>query len=409
MNAEGLNKFNVIKAADYVRPALKDNQQVAATVSEILTDIKNEGDEAVDRWTEQIDGRQAGYITLKPFDEYDLSDELKASIQFAYQRIKNFCQFQIKDLKSDAFSDDIGEFGYIYQPIERVGAYIPGGQFPLISTAMMTLTPAQVAGCPVRVACSPSDHPALLAAASLAGATEFLHLGGAQAIGALSYGYKDTAAVNLVVGPGNAYVNQAKAQIQGRTAIDTLAGPSELLIYANEVTEPEWLMLDALAQAEHDANAVSVVVSESEQLLENLYIALENHDDGKQLLANDNVVLVLSANQEESVAFINDYAPEHLTVCDTDFDCSLLTNYGSLFVGENSAVAFGDYCAGPNHTLPTEGAAKFSGGLSVHQFLKVQSTQKISDAGRAELAQHAANLAEAEGLIYHQKSSEVRK
>lgn len=409
MNAEGLNKFNVIKTADYVRPALKDNQQVAATVSEILSDIKNEGDAAVDRWTEQIDGRQAGYITLKPFDEYELSDELKASIQFAYQRIKSFCEFQIKDLKSDAFSDTIGEFGYIYQPIERVGAYIPGGQFPLISTAMMTLTPAQVAGCPVRVACSPSDHPALLAAASLAGATEFLHLGGAQAIGALSYGYKDTAAVDLVVGPGNAYVNQAKAQIQGRTAIDTLAGPSELLIYANEVAEPEWLMLDALAQAEHDANAVSVVVSESEQLLANLYTALENHDDGKQLLANDNVVLVLSVSQEESVAFINDYAPEHLTVCDTDFDCSLLTNYGSLFIGENSAVAFGDYCAGPNHTLPTEGAAKFSGGLSVHQFLKVQSTQKISDAGRTELAQHAANLAEAEGLIYHQKSAEVRK
>ncbi|WP_154222676.1 histidinol dehydrogenase [Marinicella rhabdoformis] len=409
MNAEGLNKLNVIKAADYVRPALKGNQQVAATVSEILSDIKNEGDAAVDRWTEQIDGRQAGYITLKPFDEYDLSDELKASIQFAYQRIKNFCQFQIKDLKSDEFSDDIGEFGYIYQPIERIGAYIPGGQFPLISTAMMTLTPAQVAGCPVRVACSPSDHPALLAAASLAGATEFLHLGGAQAIGALSYGYKDTAAVNLVVGPGNAYVNQAKAQIQGRTAIDTLAGPSELLIYANEVAEPEWLMLDALAQAEHDANAVSVVVSESEQLLENLYTGLENHDDGKQLLANDNVVLVLSASQEESVAFINDYAPEHLTVCDTGFDCSLLTNYGSLFVGENSAVAFGDYCAGPNHTLPTEGAAKFSGGLSVHQFLKVQSTQKINDNGRVQLSKHAATLAEAEGLIYHQKSSEIRK
>lgn len=399
----------IISAADYVRPALKDSQQVVETVAQILSDIKTESDAAVDRWTEQIDGRKAGYIQLKPFDEYDLSDDLKASIQFAYQRIKNFCQFQAKHLSNDQFSDDIGDFGYIYQPIERIGAYIPGGQFPLISTALMTLTPAQVAGCPVRVACSPSDHPALLAAASLAGATEFLHLGGAQAIGALSYGYKDTAPVSLVVGPGNAYVNQAKAQIQGRTAIDTLAGPSELLIYANEVENPEWLMLDALAQAEHDPNAVSVVVSESKQLLENLYTALKNHDDGQQLLANDNVVLVLSQNQAESVDFINDYAPEHLTVCDENFDSSLLTSYGSLFIGENSAVAFGDYCAGPNHTLPTEGAAKFSGGLSVHQFLKVQSTQCISDAGRRVLASHAAMLAEAEGLIYHQKSADVRK
>lgn len=403
MNAE------IKKTSDYVRPALKDNQQVAETVAQILSDIKTEGDAAVDRWAQQIDGRKAGYVQLKPFDAYDLGEDLKASIQYAYQRIKNFCQFQAKHLNNDQFSDDIGEFGYKYQPIERIGAYIPGGQFPLISTALMTLTPAQVAGCPVRVACSPSDHPALLAAASLAGATEFLHLGGAQAIGALSFGYQNTSPVSLVVGPGNAYVNQAKAQIQGRTAIDTLAGPSELLIYANQVQHPEWLMLDALAQAEHDANAVSVVVSESEQLLENLYMALANHDDGKQLLAGENVVLLLSQNQDESVAFINDYAPEHLTVCDEDFDCSLLTNYGSLFIGENSAVAFGDYCAGPNHTLPTEGAAKFSGGLCVHQFLKVQSTQRISDAGRTELAKHAATLAEAEGLVYHQKSAVVRR
>jgi histidinol dehydrogenase len=248
-----------------------------------------------------------------------------------------------------------------------------------------------------------------LAAASLAGATQFLHVGGAQAIGALSYGFAQTKPVNLIVGPGNAYVNQAKAQVQHRTQIDTLAGPSELLIYANQIKQPAWLMYDALAQAEHDANAISIVVSESATLLENLYELLAEHDKGKELLDNDNIVLLLAESQKQSLEFINHYAPEHLMVCDESMKTALFKNYGSLFIGENSAVAFGDYCAGPNHTLPTAGAAKFSGGLSVHQFLKVLSTQKISETGRGVLANISAKLAAAEGLIYHQKSAEIRK
>ncbi len=273
----------------------------------------------------------------------------------------------------------------------------------------MTLVPAQVAGCPVRVACSPSDHPALLAAASLAGATQFIQVGGAQAIGALSFGFDQTAPVNMIVGPGNAYVNQAKSQVQHRTQIDTLAGPSELLIYANQIKQPEWLMYDALAQAEHDANAISIVVSESVELLENLYSMLVEHDKGKTLLDQDNIVLLLAEDQQQSLDFINDYAPEHLMVCDESMKTALFKNYGSLFIGENSAVAFGDYCTGPNHTLPTAGAAKFSGGLSVHQFLKVLSNQKVSETGRGVLANISAKLAAAEGLIYHQKSAEIRK
>ncbi|WP_099018228.1 histidinol dehydrogenase [Marinicella litoralis] len=348
-------------------------------------------------------------MDLLPFDDYAIDQGLKDAIKSAYRRIQKYCQFQIKDLKNDQFSDEMGDFGFVYQPIERIGAYIPGGQFPLISTALMTLVPAKVAGCPVRVACSPSDHPALLAAASLAGATQFLHIGGAQAIGALSYGFAQTAPVNMIVGPGNAYVNQAKAQVQHRTQIDTLAGPSELLIYANQIKHPEWLMYDALAQAEHDANAISLVVSESTALLDKLYTLLADHDKGKALLANDNIVLLLSDDQKQSLSFINDYAPEHLMVCDESMKTALFTNYGSLFIGENSAVAFGDYCAGPNHTLPTAGSAKFSGGLSVHQFLKVLSTQKINNTGRGVLANISAKLAAAEGLIYHQKSAEIRK
>jgi histidinol dehydrogenase len=273
----------------------------------------------------------------------------------------------------------------------------------------MTLTPAQVAGCPVRIACSPSDHPAILAAASLAGATQFLHLGGAQAIGALSFGFDDIKPVNMIVGPGNAYVNTAKAQVQSHTKIDTLAGPSELMIYANELKNTEWIMYDALAQAEHDIDAVSIVVSTSKQLLENLYTCTTAHESGVELIKNKQIQFVLANNNEQALDIINDYAPEHLLVTDTQIDIKLFTNYGSLFIGENSAVAFGDYCAGPNHTLPTNGAGKYSGGLSVHQFFKVLSTQKINDKGRTKLAKVSAILAKAEGLKFHQKSAIVRE
>jgi len=399
--------YSLVK--DYQRPAFKDQSKIEATVAQILEKIKVHGDPAVQAISQKIDQQDAQYIKLLPFEDYAIDQSLKDAIKSAHRRIQKFCQFQIKNLKNDQFSDEMGDFGFVYQPIERIGAYIPGGQFPLISTALMTLVPAKVAGCPVRVACSPSDHPALLAAASLAGATQFLHVGGAQAIGALSYGYAQTEPVNMIVGPGNAYVNQAKAQVQHRTQIDTLAGPSELLIYANQIKQPEWLMYDALAQAEHDANAISLVVSETPELLDNLYMLLAEHDKGKALLDNDNIVLLLSADQKQSLAFINDYAPEHLMVCDESMKTALFTNYGSLFIGENSAVAFGDYCAGPNHTLPTAGSAKFSGGLSVHQFLKVLSTQKINNTGRGVLANISAKLAAAEGLIYHQKSAEIRK
>jgi len=400
---------DIIQARDYQRPPLSDQHNIDTTVADILSDIRSNGDAAVQQWAEKIDGKPGRLIALKPFDAYDLPERLASAIEAAHKRIRRFCRFQMQQLGNQSFEDEVGSFSSIYQPIERIGAYVPGGQFPLISTALMTLTPAAVAGCPVRIACSPSEHPALLAAASLAGATAFIGLGGAQAIGALSYGFEDIAAVNMIVGPGNAYVNSAKAQVQHRTKIDTLAGPSELLIYANQLQNPEWILLDALAQAEHDPNAVSVVVSTEEDILQQLLSRCQEHAGGQQLLRNQQIVFIQAADETEAIEFINDYAPEHLMVCDPAFGVNKLTNYGSLFVGENAAVAFGDYCSGPNHTLPTAGAAKFSGGLSVHQFMKVLTIQNINDDGRQQMARLAATLAEAEGLSFHQQSAEVRK
>jgi len=410
MNDNSNDKRNtpIILAQDYQRAELKDNQKIEQTVATILEDIRTNGDVAVNQWSEKIDGQKGQFIALKPFEDYPLEADLALAIKTAYQRIKTFCEFQIKDLKDASFTDEYGQFGYCYVPIERIGAYIPGGRFPLISTSLMTLVPAQVAGCPERIACSPSTHPALLAAASLAGASQFIQLGGAQAIGALSYGYEKIKPVNMMVGPGNAYVNSAKAQLQHRTKIDTLAGPSELLIYAEQLQNPEWIMYDALAQAEHDPNAISLIVSTSQQLLEDLYTCTNASIAGQELLKNQQILFILAKNKSQAIELINDYAPEHLLVTDRDCDCSLFKNYGSLFIGENSAVAFGDYCTGPNHTLPTNAAGKNSGGLSVHQFLKVLSTQKVNDKGRQELAKTSALLAKAEGLAFHEKSAEVR-
>ncbi len=399
----------IIQAKDFKRAELKDNQHIKKTVGEILNDIRTNGDKAVDSWSQKIDGQKGKPITLKAFADYRLKPELAQAIQSAHKRIKDFSEFQAKDLKNDTFNDGFGEFGYKYQAIERIGAYIPGGRFPLISTALMTITPAKVAACVDIIACSPSNHPALLAAASLAGATQFLHLGGAQAIGALSYGFGKINAVNMIVGPGNAYVNEAKAQVQHRTKIDTLAGPSELLIYTENLQNPEWIMFDALAQAEHDPNAISLVVSTSLQLLENLYTRTNAHAAGQSLIKNHQILFIQCENHAQAIDLINHYAPEHLLVTDSNCDMDVFTNYGSLFIGENSAVAFGDYCTGPNHTLPTNAAGKNSGGLSVHQFLKVLSTQKVNNKGRNEFAKTSSILAQAEGLKFHQKSADIRK
>lgn len=399
---------DIIPVHAYQRPAMRQQSDVTETVRNLIQQVAGEGDTAINQFSRDIDGFTPQRITLKDFDDYSLTDALKTAIKSSHQRIKKFCRFQAAGLKSATYQDDCGEFTSLYQPIERIGAYIPGGRFPLISTALMTLTPAKVAGCPVRIACSPSDHPALLAAASLAGATGFIKIGGAQAIAALSYGWSDISPVNMIVGPGNAFVNEAKAQIQHRTAIDTLAGPSELLIYANQVKHVDWLVADALAQAEHDPAAVSVVVSESISLLTQIKESLEHQDKSNELFQQGNIVLLHSDHQADSVKFINDYAPEHLQVCVSGINPGLFTNYGSLFMGENSAVAFGDYCSGPNHTLPTASAAKYSGGLGVHQFLKVLTQQSISDQGRTTLAKIATEMARAEGLSEHQRSAELR-
>jgi histidinol dehydrogenase len=394
----------ITKAQDWKRQTLAANCEIVNKVSEMLAAIQSEGDQAIQAMAQKLDQQPVKEIELLPFDEYQLDSELSEAIQLAAARIERFAEFQKQGLDSRTFEDDYGVFGQKVEPIERVGAYIPGGRYPLISTALMTLIPARVAGSKVRIACSPSDNPALLAAASLAGATKFIQIGGVQAIGALAFGYDNEPAVDIIVGPGNAWVNEAKKQVQGKVKIDGLAGPSELLALCDREQPIEWLALDALAQAEHDPMACSLIVSDDSNWLVSMLSYLENNSTTNKLLKDQQIELIFADSKQQMIDFSQTYAPEHLMLCDPSIDVDLLSNYGSLFIGANSAVALGDYITGPNHTLPTLGYAKQNGGLNVATFLRVLTIQDVNNEGRKLLSKQAALIAEAEGLEFHKAS-----
>ena len=399
----------ITKAGDWQRPSINQDRTFASKVGDILKDIEQNGDTAVIRYSEKFDQTPAKEITLEPFDAYQLPEQLATAIKTAANRIATFARFQMEGQQSRTYSDDFGSYGQVVNPIERVGAYIPGGRFPLISTALMTLIPAKIAGCETRIACSPSTEPAILAAASLAGATRFFQIGGVQAIGALTYGFADFQPVDIIVGPGNAWVNEAKRQVQAKVKIDGLAGPSELLAICDNNQPIDWMALDALAQAEHDPDACSYIISDDANWLVSLLSHIESQEKTRPLLKNKQVELIYAETVDEIIQFSEDYAAEHLMLCHASISTEQLSNYGSLFIGANSAVALGDYISGPNHTLPTLGYAKQTGGLSVNSFLRVQTIQELNDKGRKALSEAAAPLAEAEGLEFHRQSLLIRQ
>lgn len=394
--------------ANWQKPNAQQNAFRLQSVIELIKQVEKGGDTAINDLSKRFDGFSPEFITLKPFSDYDLTEDLSKAIRSAAKRIERFCRFQKEALRDREYSDNTGRYGYCYRPIKRIGAYIPGGRFPLISTALMTLIPAKIADCEERIACSPSDHPAILAAASLAGATGFIKVGGAQAIAALALGYQELEPVEMIVGPGNQYVNAAKQYFQSRLAIDVPAGPSELLILAGEEANLDWIIADMAAQAEHDPQAHSVFVTDKTNLITSLYQEISSNDYLWSLYQAKQIALVLAQDIQDMVAFSDSFAPEHLLLADTRIKESNLNNFGAIFIGDNSAVAYGDYCSGPNHTLPTMGSAKYSSGLSVSSFLKVQTVQQVNESGRDELGNIAKTLAEAEQLVWHERSIEVR-
>jgi sulfopropanediol 3-dehydrogenase len=414
----------------YLKRATDDDatdDDVIDRVRMILSRVEADGDEALRAFTERFDGVERDTPRLREEERQQALDELddthRRIVDHNYERIRAFAERQLECLSP--FEEDFGDgimMGHSIEPIERMGAYVPGGRYPLLSSALMTLTPPVVAGVGELVVVTPptdsgQPHPATVYAAEVAGADDVYVGGGAQAIGALTYGTETVPSVDKIVGPGNAYTNEAKRQVFGEVGIDMLAGPSEILVLADETGDPELIACDLLAQAEHDPNARPLLVTTDESLGRDVIAEVEDQLRG---LATADVAgtawetqgeVVVCSSLADAVATTNDYAPEHLEVHTTDPRAAVenLHSYGSVFLNEHSAVVFSDKCVGTNHVLPTGQAARYTGGLSVFDCVRVLTKQELTADGVEQVQPWATRQAQEERLEGHAKSASLRR
>ncbi|WP_256545524.1 histidinol dehydrogenase [Halobellus inordinatus] len=405
---------------------------VRADVSEIVGRVRQEGDVAVREFCREFDGVEVGNLDITDDAEraYEaIDDDVREAIETAAENIREFHERQVPDDWRASFSSgsDGGEpgsgrreLGRRFRPLERVGVYAPGGTAAYPSSVLMGVVPAKVAGVEhVALATPPAEelNPVTLAAAHVAGADRIYSVGGAQAIGALAYGTESVTAVQKVVGPGNKWVTAAKAEVRGDVDIDFLAGPSEVLVLADDTADPELVASDLVAQAEHDPNASVVAVTDDESLAEDVVAAAEAQVDDREradviraALENDASGVLHARSMSEAVLFAEEYAAEHLSIQADDDEALLdrVTNAGSVFLGPYTPVAAGDYASGTNHVLPTSGGAKRYGGLSVDTFLRSTTVQRLDRDGLAALSETVTTLAEAEGLEAHAESVRTR-
>ena len=379
-------------------------------VRRIVQDVRRRGDHALRRHAERWDGLEA-VQSLRVTDaeleaaERFLTPQLRKSLRQAASNIRRFCQRQ--QPVSWMRSRNGACLGQLVRPLDSVGCYVPGGRYPLVSTLLMTVIPAQVAGVKnIRVA-SPKPSLEVLAAAAMLGVREFFRVGGAQAIAALAYGTESVPRVDKIVGPGNAYVTVAKRLVSFDCAIDFLAGPTEAVVLSNSGT-PAFIAADLVAQAEHDPDALGVFITTSRGLAKAVTDEVRNltmrNPVAQQSLRRG--AILLAASREQAREWANLLAPEHITV-EPD-DVPFIQNAGSIFVGDYSPQAAGDYASGPNHVLPTAGQARFRGGLSVLDFVKIITIQELSPPGLKRIAKTVECLAEMEGLAAHAHSVRVR-
>lgn len=403
------------------------DEEVSDLVREIIQHVKASGDKALREYSEWFDGVTLETLRCDPARikaaYRQVAPEAVEALRRAAENIRRFAEVQRRAMADIEVELTPGVFtGQKVQPIRRVGVYAPGGRFPLVSSLLMGGIPARVAGVEELVVCSPPSfqgaiHPSILVAADLIGADEVYAVGGAQAIAAMAYGSESIRPVDKIVGPGNKYVAQAKKEVFGVVGIDLIAGPTEVLIIADDSARPEILAADLLAQAEHDADASAILVTPSAGLA-----AKVQGEVARQLaqLANrqtaaasigQNGVIVLVDHLEEAVEIANHKSPEHLEVqvARPEEVVPHLKNFGALFVGEHAAEVLGDYSSGINHTLPTNTTARYRGGLSVLDFLKVQSTLRVNAAGFANIGPLAEQLAVTEGLGAHAQAIAVRR
>ncbi len=400
------------------------------SVSKIIENVVERGDEALIEYNKKFDGceRRKIKIAAKEIeDAYRLVSESDIEdMKRAAENIRAFAEAQKKTIgELQGFSPAEGIYlGHRAIPVDSCCCYVPGGGYPLYSTAMMLGIPAKTAGVKRVAACSPAVkgsghiHPKTLVAMDIAGIDEIYVIGGAQAVAAFSYGTDQIAPVSMIVGPGNSFVTEAKRQCYGKVGIDFVAGPSEVLVIADGSADADVVAADLLAQSEHDREAKGILVTTDRKFGKAVCESVEKQletlktRDIAEISWKDFGEVIIAESLEEAVEYANDYAPEHLEVnVEEEFKekvISSLRNYGSLFIGGNTAEVFGDYASGTNHTLPTLGAARYTGGVWVGTFTKICTYQEMTTDGMKKIAPLVSNLAEGEGLAGHARATEIR-
>lgn len=396
---------------------------VSGTVRDILADVKVRGDAAVKDYTTRFDNfsppshhLSAAFIAEQAAK---CSPEVKAAIELAAERISSFHQNQLP--QDIGYTDTTGvKLGLNWVALSQVGIYVPGGRASYPSSVLMNALPAKIAGVERIVMTVPMPHgeinPAVLAAAQVAGVTEIYSIGGAQAIAALAYGTQSITPVDKIVGPGNAYVAEAKRQVFGTVGIDSIAGPSEILVVADRQNNPEWIAWDLLSQAEHDPNAQSILITDDESFAQQVIAAvaqilttLPTKQVASSSWQNHGAIIIVN-DLAESIPLLNQLAPEHVELCvdNPQLLASQIKCAGSLFLGRYTPEAIGDYLGGPNHVLPTSRSARFASGLSVYDFLKRITYLECNQTALQTIGQAAVTLAQTEGLPAHAGSVAIR-
>lgn len=418
--------IKVIRAAEFTLDREETDVYAAEreAVAGILAQVRTEGDTAVRTYTERFDGvhlddfRIPEELFTAAYEQ--VTDDFLTALRDAIRNIRRYHEAQKRN--SWMIPDEKGSLlGQIIRPLKRVGVYVPGGRASYPSSVLMNVIPAQVAGCPEIVLCTPPDrdgrlNPGVLVAIRELGVTEAYRIGGAQAVGALAYGTETIRPVDKITGPGNIYVALAKQAVFGQVAIDMIAGPSEILVIADDTADPDYVAADMLSQAEHDPMAAAICVTPSEkvalaveQALAEQLAKLPRREIAAESLRNWGAI-ILTADLDEAIEVSNRIAPEHLELMTAD-PMSLLgriENAGAIFLGPYSSEPVGDYFAGPNHTLPTSGTARFSSPLGVDDFVKKSSVIQYGKAALLENGEKIITLAEAESLSAHANAIRIR-
>jgi histidinol dehydrogenase/sulfopropanediol 3-dehydrogenase len=409
-----------VKAAS--RDQASDNKPVEGLVSEILRNVRERGDAAVREYSEKFDKStlSAFEVTSDERDEAlrQLAPRTRQDTEFAIANVRRFAEAQLGTILPLEVETLPGvHLGHRVIPIERVGCYVPGGRYPLLSAPIMTIVPAKVAGVDEVIACLPPNaHKAMIAGCHLSGADRIFKIGGAQAIAAMAYGTASVPAVNKIVGPGNAFVNEAKRQVFGPVGIDQLAGPSEIFVVADSTGDAEMIATDLLAQAEHDVRTRVGLITTDRALADatlrevTRQLATLSTASVAGTAWTDYGEIVVCADEATMIAYSDYIAAEHLQVhtADPQAMARKLRNYGSLFIGQLASVVYSDKCIGTNHTLPTMGAGRYTGGLWVGAYVKIATHQWIDERGVEAVAPAAARQSASETLEGHRRAAQLR-